>query len=152
MVGNPFKVGRFPTVDGQFSVRYAVANALLRGTPELAHFTPESVRDPLLGDLAARVDVHLDPSIPGDYLVRAQTEIEWADGTRTRRNVDHMTGSARAPLSEERLRYDFFQRAGFGKPTASREHLETVLAAVDGIEGLADVGAIPALTVVRREA
>jgi 2-methylcitrate dehydratase PrpD len=43
LVGKPFEIGRNPQVDAQFSVTYAVAFALLRGTPRIEDFTEEAV-------------------------------------------------------------------------------------------------------------
>jgi 2-methylcitrate dehydratase PrpD len=44
IVGQPFEIGRNPQVDAQFSAAYAVAFALLRGTPRIEDFTDEAVR------------------------------------------------------------------------------------------------------------
>ena len=43
LVGLPFKLGDNPQVSAQFSVRYCVALALLRGKTTLEHFTDEAV-------------------------------------------------------------------------------------------------------------
>jgi 2-methylcitrate dehydratase PrpD len=44
IVGQPFAIGRTPQVDAQFSVRYAVAFALLRGRQTIADLTDAAVR------------------------------------------------------------------------------------------------------------
>lgn len=48
LVGNQFTVGDNPHVNGQFSVQYCVANAIVRGASRLEHFRADSVRDTTL--------------------------------------------------------------------------------------------------------
>jgi 2-methylcitrate dehydratase PrpD len=56
LVGNPFRIGRNPQVDAQFSVAYGVALALLRGPAKLDHFTDEAIlADTEVADLAASI-------------------------------------------------------------------------------------------------
>jgi 2-methylcitrate dehydratase PrpD len=75
LVGGPFAIGTNPQVDAQFSVRYGVALALLRGPAKLAHFTDEQVRaDTEVAELAKHISFvktveDLPPEIerPADY-------------------------------------------------------------------------------------
>jgi 2-methylcitrate dehydratase PrpD len=56
LVGNPFRIGRNPQVDAQFSVAYGVALTLLRGPAKLDHFTDEAIlADTEVADLAASI-------------------------------------------------------------------------------------------------
>ena len=48
LVGGPFVIGDNPRVSAQFSTRYCVANALVRGVAGLGEFSPDAVRDPQL--------------------------------------------------------------------------------------------------------
>src|SRR3546814_15640704 len=47
----------------QFNVRYCVANAIVRKSSRLEHFTNEAVTDPTVGALAARIETRLDPAL-----------------------------------------------------------------------------------------
>src|SRR3546814_9982155 len=44
-------------------VRYCVANAIVRKSSRLEHFTNEAVTDPTVGALAARIETRLDPAL-----------------------------------------------------------------------------------------
>ncbi len=56
LVGRPFELGKNPQVNAQFSVRYAVAYALLRGRASLQAFTDEAIRrDRQVVDLAQSI-------------------------------------------------------------------------------------------------
>src|SRR3546814_18523352 len=63
LVGAGFAVGENPQVSGQFNVRYCVANAIVRKSSRLEHFTNEAVPDPTAGALAARIETRLDPAL-----------------------------------------------------------------------------------------
>src|SRR3546814_5425147 len=63
LVGAGFAVGENPQVSGQFNVRYCVANAIVRKSSRLEHFTNEAVTDPTVGALAARIETRLDPAL-----------------------------------------------------------------------------------------
>lgn len=77
LVGGPFRIGENPQVDAQFSVRYAVATALLRGPARLEYFTDEDVRRRAdVAELASSMtfvdrppDVPPSPESPPDYPV-----------------------------------------------------------------------------------
>jgi len=63
LVGHPFEVGSNPKVNAQFSIRYCVANALIRKGSKLAHFEEDAVRDLEVYKLAERVEVISDPAM-----------------------------------------------------------------------------------------
>ncbi|HKX55858.1 MAG TPA: MmgE/PrpD family protein, partial [Xanthomonadales bacterium] len=57
LVGHEFSIGDNPSVDGQFSAQYCVANVLLRGSSSIRHFTAEAVCDPAIKPWIAKVSV-----------------------------------------------------------------------------------------------
>src|SRR3546814_13318986 len=61
LVGAGFAVGENPQVSGQFNVRYCVANAIVRKSSRLEHFTNEAVTAPTVGALAERTETRVDP-------------------------------------------------------------------------------------------
>src|SRR5262249_36856303 len=63
LVGHEFKVGENPPVDGQFSAKYCVSNALLRGRSSMPHFTAQAVRDPEIMKFVSKVTVLPDPEL-----------------------------------------------------------------------------------------
>src|SRR3546814_12021414 len=53
----------YTTLFRSFNVRYCVANAIVRKSSRLEHFTNEAVTDPTVGALAARIETRLDPAL-----------------------------------------------------------------------------------------
>jgi 2-methylcitrate dehydratase PrpD len=94
-------MGATPRVNAQFSIRYCVANALLRGSSKLAHFEEEAIRDPRLLDLARRVDVVMDPAME----IRGHTPVDMTvhtkDGREFFRQIDIAPGFPGNPLAKE---------------------------------------------------
>jgi 2-methylcitrate dehydratase PrpD len=62
----PYEPRRFPHCDAIFSFRFQVANAILNGQVEQAHYQEERLRDPVLIGLASRIDLEpLDVEVVG---------------------------------------------------------------------------------------
>ena len=55
IIREPFTIGIVPHVDAIFSLQYTVANALLRQTVKLEHFTDETIRDPRIAEMVKKV-------------------------------------------------------------------------------------------------
>jgi 2-methylcitrate dehydratase PrpD len=102
IVGMPYDPSRDPQVAAQFSLRYSVACALVRGRLGLTEIEAEAARDPLINALLARVDVVVEPDWTGD---RGPIEltIETRRGVFATR-VEHVPGSREAPLGDEAIR------------------------------------------------
>ena len=98
-VGGAFTPNDDPSVAGLFSVKYAVACALIRGRMTLADIRPDAVLDPTVGALARRVEVHVNPNWPG-HLAPAELEIRCRDGSTIHTRVDDVPGSRHDPLDE----------------------------------------------------
>ncbi len=63
LVGHPFQLGENPRVNAQFSIRYCVASALLRGHSRLEDFEETAVRDPDVMSFLGRISVTPDPQL-----------------------------------------------------------------------------------------
>ena len=63
LVGHAFHIGANPRVDAQFNAGYCVANALQRGSAQLAHFAPAAVGDAAVAALVSRISVLADPAL-----------------------------------------------------------------------------------------
>ncbi len=98
-VGGTFSPEDDPSVAGLFSVRYAVACALVRGRMTLEDIRPHAVLDPVVGALARRVEVHVDPRWPG-FLAPADLVIRRRDGSTVSARVDEVPGSRHDPLDD----------------------------------------------------
>lgn len=82
-------------LEGKFSLAFTAALALADGHCATADFTPERIRDPLLADLAARVRLRFDDTLPAQA---TGVRVRLADG----RDRTAVADSATAPEPAER--------------------------------------------------
>jgi 2-methylcitrate dehydratase PrpD len=88
-------------LEGKFSLRYALASALLDGTLCLDAFTDEAVHRPVVRELMQRVSWLEDPAIDGgeNPIEGGYVAVEVvADGRRIERRVDQPLGSPARPI------------------------------------------------------
>ncbi|MFB7560354.1 MmgE/PrpD family protein [Streptomyces brevispora] len=141
LVGHPFAPGTNPRVDGQFSARFCVANAFLRGSSRLEHFTPTAVTGKEVGDLAARVHVTADPALDtrghsaADLIVVSQ-------GSEQRFGLDIAPGFPGNALSQgyhdRRLR-DCLAATAYPLPDSRIEKLMESLKALEELDDVTDL-------------
>jgi 2-methylcitrate dehydratase PrpD len=142
LVGHPFEIGATPRVNAQFSIRYCVANALLRGSSKLAHFEEQAIRDPRLLELTRRVDVVVDPAME----LRGHTPVDMAvqtkDGKSFFRRIDIAPGFPGNPLTEEEQEARFHDCIAYAEKPMVKEKVEEIVESVAHIEDLSDVRAL----------
>lgn len=141
-VSRPFVVTDNPTMDGQFSIPYTVASALLDGYVFLDSFEPDTVRRQERLDLARKVTVVRDlPVRDPKSLGPVTMEIATAQGTY-RIEVQEFKGSPENPLAWDEC-IEKFRRccahAG-GKLPASRQ--DRLIEMVGQLEQLGQVDAL----------
>ena len=54
-VGQPFKIRDVPQIDAAFNLQYNVANAILRKSSKLEHYTEKYIRDPRIMEIVSRI-------------------------------------------------------------------------------------------------
>jgi 2-methylcitrate dehydratase PrpD len=139
LVGHPFEMGATPRVNAQFSIRYCVANALLRGSSKLAHFEEEAIRDPKVLELTHRVDVVVDPAME----LRGHTPIDMTvsmkDGREFFRQIDIAPGFPGNPLTREEQEARFHDCISYAKKPLRKEKVEGIVESVAHIDRLSDV-------------
>jgi len=140
LVGHPFQPGGNPKVSAQFSIRYCVANALVRGSSKLAHFEVEAISDPRVLELVNKVEVMPEPALDARHHSAAEMRVITRKGREYLRTTDLAPGFPGNPLSQEdhRARYwdcvDFAASAGVDVSRAA-----DILEAVSRLEDMADV-------------
>ena len=138
LVGHPFEMGTTPRVNAQFSIRYCVANALLRGSSKLAHFEEEAIRDPKLLELTRRVDV-VDPAME----LRGHTPVDMTvyvkDGRELFRQIDIAPGFPGNPLTKEEQEARFHDCIAYAKKPLPKQNVEGIVERVAHIDELSDV-------------
>lgn len=141
-VGQEFRIGESPEVSGAFSIRFAVATALLDGTVRVDHQTRAHMESERLAGMLERVDLEpsLDPSAGG----AAEVEVTLRSGEVHRLRVEKALGDLHfTPLPDERILRKFRDNVAWGglAPEAGERLRELAL----GIDAVADLTEIPAL-------
>ncbi|WP_345751335.1 MmgE/PrpD family protein [Microbacterium rhizophilus] len=138
-VGQEFRMGESPEVSGAFSIRFAVATALLDGTVRVDHQTRAHMESDRLARMLDRVD--LEPSLDPSAGSAAEIEVTLRSGALHRVRVERALGDIRfTPIPEERILRKFRDNVAWGG--LSPEAGERLRALAGGIEDLADVSEI----------
>lgn len=139
LVGHDFKIGDNPTVDGQFSAQYCVANVLLRGSSKIRHFTAESVREPEIRKYISMVTVLPDPELNKRGHTAMDMEITTIDGKVFKHGIDVAPGFPGNPLTNEDHMQRFMDCIDFGADWFSSERVDEILAFIKGVEKAPDI-------------
>lgn len=95
-------------LQGKFSLNYCVALAAIRRNVTLADFEGDSIHDPMIQDMMARVEMVIDHSLAnGSYMLArgdAEAFIHTTDGRTFRHRVNHSLGDPHNPMTREQMR------------------------------------------------
>jgi 2-methylcitrate dehydratase PrpD len=141
-------MGATPRVNAQFSIRYCVANALLRGSSKLAHFEEEAIRDPQVLELARRVDVVMDPAMELRGHTPVDMTVTMKDGKEFFRRIDIAPGFPGNPLTKEEQEVRFRDCIAYAKKQIHKDKVERIVEIVAHIDHLNDVRALIPLLVL----
>jgi 2-methylcitrate dehydratase PrpD len=117
-------------VDAQFSAPYAAAVALVHGRAGLAEFTLETMADPRVRALMARMECFRDPSLDAEYPRSwpALVEIHLRDGRVLRHRTEHALGEPENPVPRGALVDRFVEMVPARlDPAAARALAERIL-------------------------
>jgi 2-methylcitrate dehydratase PrpD len=144
LVGHPFEVGSNPKVNAQFSIRYCVANALVRKGSKLPHFEEDAIRDPQILKLAQRVEVISDPAMELRGHTPLDMRVVLRGGKEYVKKIDFVPGFPEKPLTEAEQRQRFRDCIAFAERPLSEERIERIFSAIDRLEEMDDIrGLIP---------
>jgi len=115
----------------KFSGPYCVAAGFIFGDAGLAQFTEETIRDPRLLALAAKVRHEIDPAneYPANYTGHVALLLQ--DGRRVEENQPQLRGGVREPMSREELLNKCRANLAFGGWDADRA--DTLANLADGM-------------------
>ena len=102
LVGAPYSPGDNPQVAAQFSVQYALACALARGTLDIVDILEPSATDPRLVALASRVRVTVDEHNVNNYCP-ATVRVTLRNGDTLSETIEILRGGAERPLTDDEL-------------------------------------------------
>jgi 2-methylcitrate dehydratase PrpD len=149
LVGKVFDPGPNPRVDAQFSASYCVANALVRRTSQLQHFTPAQVFDPALQQMIERVAVIADPAMNARGHAAVDLDVTTHDGLILQRALDVPPGFPGAELDDAQHLARFEDCLAYAPAQITNAQVGRLLEALQGIARLDDVRALVPLLVVR---
>lgn len=138
IVGHAYDPSADPQVAAQFSIRYSVACVLVRRRLGLAEIQADAARDPEIGRHIGKVSLKIDPDIKSSrapIVIRLRTRTHGELQCR----IDHVPGSAEAPLSETEVREKLDDCFGLGVKPLSKAAIGALLERVSTLERLDDM-------------
>lgn len=147
LVGHPFQLGANPKVNAQFSIRYCVANALVRKSSKLMHFEEEAIRNPEVLTLTEKVEVLSDPAMGQRGHTPLDMHVFTRQGGEYVRKIDFVPGFPEKPLTanEHKMRFqDCLAFAARPIPPVNAERITETIHQLETINDVRDL--IPLLT------
>jgi 2-methylcitrate dehydratase PrpD len=145
-LNQPFMPGDFPQGHATFSLRYHIANILIRKQIKLEHLTEKMINDPEIADLAGKIDIN--GSIPPHDIETASIKIKMKDGREFSADKDFAKGNpVKRPLSQREIETKFTDNVAFSK-TISRSNADKVLNMLHNLEEVDDISHLVKLLVV----
>lgn len=142
LVGSGFTVGETPQVNGQFNVRYCVANAIVRGKPKLEHFSNDAVIDPVVCALAQRVETHVKPELMEgkfEFATRVKIEVQLKNGEVLHGGADNTSGFQPKPKTEDEHLEDFKSHVAYGGKPLTNSQAESIIDMTSTLDTIDDV-------------
>lgn len=132
-------------VQGQFSLPFLAAAAIVRGRVTLAELSLDSRSDRTILDLTQRVEPVMDPEVKGQGRILptpGDAEIFLRDGRVLREVVRYAKGHFNNPMSYDEVADKFRECARFSGKPMPRAQVEAAIEAVRGIEKMDDAAGI----------
>ncbi|MDH4064618.1 MAG: MmgE/PrpD family protein, partial [Acidobacteriota bacterium] len=129
-------------LEAKFSVYFAAALAVVRGSAGMRDFSDENTRDPVIVALRDRVVATIDPAVKEDQV---QARVTLNDGRVLSRFVEHAVGSLERPMSNAELEAKALGLMAGILPDAQARALVDLCWKVDSLPGAAAlaVAAVP---------
>jgi len=138
LVGSPFNPTDNAQVTAQFSVRYAIASALLRRRLGIAEIQDDAIFDPRIKELTSRIDVVVDEAGKGSRAPATVTLSTRNHGTLKRTGSKFPWGPEDPP-STEALHAKFDECMASGAKPLPSERRKLLRERVEGIEQISDM-------------
>lgn len=128
--------------DAQFSVPFIVGAALARGRVTLAEFREDTLADPAILDVAAKVTCEPDPDSGFPQLFSGEVIVETTDGRTLRHREQVNRGADTRPLSAEDITNKFLGNARLARGAGRAEQILEAVLEVDAVEDVRQVTAL----------
>lgn len=132
-------------VDAQFSVRFAIANALVQGSATLAHYSEEGIRNPQVLSVLKRVELSRGPDPIARGMPPVQVDLETKSGKKYSKKISQYFGSPAKPMSLDDLARKFRACAPYAAESPADDDVAEAILAVQHLEDEEDVGRIAKL-------
>ena len=133
-------------VTSQFSIPWAVANAIIHREVGIDHFTKEALQDAKTLEMSHKVAGKLDLELTGrKWTEPAIVEIKTKEGKVYSQRADFMLGSPENPMSFDDVVKKFRYCCGYSASPIPQEDQEKVIEIVEHLEDIADVSEIACL-------
>ena len=139
LVGGPFRIGDNPRVNAQFSIRYCVANALLRKSSRLEHFEEPLIRDPAIMEITQKIHTEADPALDKRDETAVEMEVLTKNGDTYSKRIDFAAGFAERPLTSEEIMERFQSCISFSGAILPLDNVEKLVSMVNELEKRKDV-------------
>lgn len=132
-VGQPFMIREVPQIDAAFSLRFTVANILLRKNITLEHFQEDLIRDPRIKNITDKITI--EELTSADLKARgANLRVKLKDGKEYTSEASFAKADpVLDPLSKEEVKQKFMTNVAFSK-TISEVNAEKILTVVENLE------------------
>ena len=129
-------------IDAKFSLPFTIAAALWHEEVTLGSFTAQTLRDPRLLALAAKVHFVSHPDGRGRGAAAGDLRVSLTDGRELHHGVAHALGDPRRPLEDSALHSKFIDCATRAAHPLSVAAAEQLAARIWALEREPDVGAL----------
>jgi 2-methylcitrate dehydratase PrpD len=137
-VGQPFIIGETPQVDAAFSIRYTVANALIRKGVKPEHFTNEFINDPRIRMLIDKM--RLIPDLQSGTSRTSEIYVKMKDGRVFSAFTEVPQGHIfKTPLTKDEIMAKYRANVAFSQ-TISSQNADKVAGKIEKLEELQNVG------------
>ena len=125
IVCEPLAEKRRPRSDshGRVSLQYTLAEALVLGRIDRNAYQPDSLTDPLILEVADRVEFEVDPTFPGPERFKGAVTVVMKNGDTYTTVEEHNRGSAANPMSVDDIIAKFDANAADVLDAAQRRAL-----------------------------
>jgi 2-methylcitrate dehydratase PrpD len=137
-VGQSFIIRDVPQIDAAFSIRFCVANILLRKNISIEHFQEECVREPDVTDIAGKIKIEdLDQTEIQKY--KAILRVKTNNGKEYTSSASFAKGDpVLDPLAEEEVKQKFMNNISFSR-TISEVNAEKILKLIENLEDVDNI-------------
>ena len=153
-VGQPFEIGEVPQASASFSLRYTVADALLRKEVRPEHFTEEYIRDEKILNLIGKI--RLTATVPPETPLAAGVKVKMRNGDEHEKHVNMPKGNeVFTPLTPTEKRDKFFANVTFSGtvPLEKAKKAASLIESIEKIDNVADIiRLLVPLSIIRKRA